>query len=188
MQVFKKRMNKRGQFYIIAAFVIILLVFGFVNLANKISGEKPVTIYRLKEEIILEKLHLLDYAMYNNYNDDKKLQSLEDFSQNYINSSQENNFYFIWGNKSKLGLTAYQKYSSNITVNTMGEGENYSLTANQIFTKEFTNVNDRIYLSLDTDSQSLRNPISYEFSTNNTIDLHFILSIKEGNEVYLIRD
>lgn len=188
MQVLKKRMNKKGQFYIIAAFVIILLVFGFVNLANKISGEKPVTIYRLKEEIILEKLHLLDYAMYNNFDDAKKIQALKNFSLDYINSSKENNFYFIYGNKSKLGLTAYQKYSSNITLNITGNGENHSLTANQIFTKEFTNVNDKIYISLDTDSQSLINPISYEFSTNNTIDLHFIISAKEGNEVYLIRD
>ena len=59
-------MNKRGQFYIIAAVIILLAVAGIVGLKTYTTATpKPRTIQNMGDELKEESFRIVDYGIYN---------------------------------------------------------------------------------------------------------------------------
>jgi len=57
--------NKRGQFYLIAAVIIISLVIGFAVLRNVAKEEKETTkVYDIREEFEIETSYVYDYGIF----------------------------------------------------------------------------------------------------------------------------
>ncbi len=93
--------NKRAQFFIIGAIVIILIVLGFYGVKNVIrSSNNSEKIYDLKDELNVESASVVDYGLYSN-NDTGAL--LDDFTDKYTSfAGQGKSLYFIFGDKDNI--------------------------------------------------------------------------------------
>ena len=187
MRVLKNKLNKKGQFYFIAALAIVAVLIGFTNIANYVKTEKQTEIYRLKEEILVEKLAVLDYALYSEETPQNITEILVNFSKAYIQANPETNFYFILGNTTNLTFLAYQNYNSSVALNSNGAPTEIQLYKKIIEQKTFANTDSAISLILDysLESQDLRNPLAYSFQLKEGINIYFVLSSEKNEERYI---
>jgi hypothetical protein len=110
-------MNKRGQFYLVAAIVIITIAVGFIIVSNSASSQQTPNIYNLRDEIKIESSKTISYAINNHLNATQIQSTLINFSGQYINNYQNDNFYFIFGNATNMTFMSYQSSFSNVTLN-----------------------------------------------------------------------
>ncbi len=103
--------GRKGQFYLLAAIIIITLIVGFVVVSNYSSRKSSVKLYDLGEELGIESQNVLDYGTYNSLDEGDMNELWERFIENYVAYAGENkNLYFIFGDPEGLGLqvVAYQ--------------------------------------------------------------------------------
>ncbi len=123
-------MNKRGQYYLVAAIVFIGLFFSIVYISNS-SSEKTTSsrIYELSRELKIESSKSLEY--YSNTDDNQMENFTREFSEY---SGKDVNIYFIRGNTSSPEVYNYTNSvknpiaftQSDSTVNTTIEGKSYA--------------------------------------------------------------
>lgn len=103
--------NKRGQFYLIAAIIIIAVLFGVAALTNYArTSEKSIKIYDLGDELGIETGYVYDYGTYNT--GDIELEDLiQNWTDDYFNYtlSQEviEDFVFVYGNKEDVRAVTF---------------------------------------------------------------------------------
>ena len=99
--------GKKGQFYLLAAIIIITLIVGFVTIQNYSSRKSSVKLYDLKDELGIESQNVIDYGTANEEN----LNSLlEQFVESYANYAGDNkNLYFLFGDSTSIIVKAYEE-------------------------------------------------------------------------------
>ena len=107
-------MNKRGQFYIVAAVLIIAIVIGMVGLKNyTTSGKSYTRVYDLKKELKLETGQVIDYGIFNKKDSDELV---ENWSIKYYEHSRTGgivgDWVFIYGNESTMNALYLNTTSS----------------------------------------------------------------------------
>jgi hypothetical protein len=108
-------MDKRGQFYIVAAVMIFLVVSSLATVATySIVKSRPKTVSDLSSELNDESSRIIDYGLYTKQN----VTSIQyqftqnDFTSYYLHKTNGANITFIYGNKSYLNAIQYSKVSS----------------------------------------------------------------------------
>ncbi len=138
--------NQRGQFYLIAAIIIISLLVGFVAIVNYSKKTSYVVVEDLRDELKIESQKVLNY---DTTHEDKINQFGIDYSS-YLGSDVE--VYFITGSNPQIQVYQYinkqqTDFSSSLNVDTQ---------------------NDLIILTLDS--------IDYEFDLMSGDNFYFLLS------------
>jgi hypothetical protein len=106
----KKRMNKGGQFFLIAAITIIIVIVSVITISNYTEKKNEVKLYDLKQEMGIESQQVLDYGTYNNLDSNEMRTLMENFIRNYVGYIEEQkNIYFIFGNKQEINALGYQE-------------------------------------------------------------------------------
>src|SRR3989338_965559 len=101
--------QKRGQFYLVAAIIIISLIVGFAVVSNYAKKKAVIKLYDLKQELGIESGSVLDYGTYNKYNKEAMKNLLQDFIEEYVQYTGEGkNLYFIFGNSEEITVMVYQ--------------------------------------------------------------------------------
>ena len=104
-----RRGDRRAQFYLTAAVIIILVIVSFAGFNNYISKTESLKIYDLKDELGIESGQVLDYGIYNEFNTEETNDLLQDFTQNYSEYVESGfNLYFVFGNKAKLVVAEFR--------------------------------------------------------------------------------
>ncbi len=149
--------SKRGQFYLIAAVVIISLVAGFVAVSNYIYKEKFNHINNLATSLKIESEKVLEYSVVNGKDFDVVF---ENFTKTFYETNKEDDLeiYFLYGPKQNLKL---HKYS---------ESGKETLTANVYGDTAVVNIDDA----------------DYEFELFEGKNIYFIISKEEEGERYII--
>ena len=109
---FYQLMNKRGQFYLIAAIIIIVIIFGIYTAGNYVKTKQEKTIvYDLKKEFGLESGKIDDFALYNSYNSGTYLDT---WIETYVNTRGQSldNFVVVYGDGTDLKMKRYSRNSS----------------------------------------------------------------------------
>lgn len=70
-------MNKRGQFYLITAMIIVAVIAGFLSIHNMARSKSPVDVSHIAEGLEIESEKVLDYHLYTGNS------ILEKFTKNY---------------------------------------------------------------------------------------------------------
>jgi len=166
-------MDKRGQFYLIAALIILTLATGFVIISNKASSVSNYQIQGLKEEIRLESSNIIDYAAYKNLGNSETESMLTNLSNYYINNSQNGNFYFIIGTQSSFVVRAYQRYAENVSIG----GIAWDLGVLEVV-HEKSDSGDSIDIKI--------NGTSFSFKINRGENFHFVVSSLNKGQKYVI--
>jgi hypothetical protein len=103
--------GKGGQFYLVAAIVIITILIGFSVVSNYSRNKEVVQLYDLKQELNIETAKVLEYGTYQEQDADEVL---SDFAKSYADyAGQGKNMYFFFGNFQKVTTVAYQDLSSD---------------------------------------------------------------------------
>jgi hypothetical protein len=109
-------MNKRGQFYLIAAIIILSATVGFFVVSNYVSSDQNSNIYYQKDEIAIESQRVINYGIFNQNTNAQMEKNLYSLANLYINSNQQNNWYFVFNGTSGLNFTAYQSFPTKVKI------------------------------------------------------------------------
>jgi len=104
--------GKKAQFYLIAAIIIIIIIFGIFTVSNYAKTEKKDSVvYDLQKEFGLESGKIEDFTLYNKY---ESSDYLDNWTKMYVNNKGQelDNFVVVYGNESQITLLNFTKSSS----------------------------------------------------------------------------
>ncbi|MEM3116752.1 MAG: hypothetical protein QXD63_02375 [Candidatus Pacearchaeota archaeon] len=114
---FLNKLNKGGQFYLIAAVIIAGVIIGLTTISNYSIIEPNIKIYDLKEEIKTESRYVFDYGLNQNMNDLQLYGLITNFVNYYVDYLPDKDLYFIFGSKTNLSVAGYQKQTKTVYLN-----------------------------------------------------------------------
>ena len=92
--------NKRGQFYLLAAIIIITVIVGLASVSNYVKKGDTVKLYDVREELNIESGEVLEYGQFSG-------KTLEETTDDFIVKYQEyagddKELYFVYGDKNEV--------------------------------------------------------------------------------------
>lgn len=108
-------MKKKGQFYLIAAVVIVIVILSLSQITNYIVSKKePLKFYDLSEELNEEGARVIDYGVYNSQDIQAVIQNyLENYFINYSKEKEsETKFLFLYGDRNLVTAITYSREST----------------------------------------------------------------------------
>ncbi len=152
--------NHKGQFYLIAAVIIITVIVGFITISNYSKKRTSVKLYDLGEELGIESQNVLDYGTFTYPDDEEGMNALwESFIENYKDyAGGGKDLYFIFGDSGSLQVKAYEDL----------EEVDYDLTTN----------GGKISIVIED--------IEYQFDLKAEDNFYFVISQEIEGEKYVI--
>jgi len=114
-------MNKRGQIYLAAAVIIILVIFGLVAVSNYAKPKDETVIYDLKKELNLETGQVIDSAIYNRENTHEMIVNWTDRYVQGMEGKEVGNWVFVYGDSSNVTVITIKNESAG-TISLIGLG------------------------------------------------------------------
>ena len=172
-------LNKRGQFYLIAAMIIIVVILSFAAISNYSKRKEYAKLYNLGEELGIESQNILDFGTYNELDETQMAELLENFIQSYIDyAGEEKNLYFIFGNIDSITIVSYQQLTEEVSIDVSGSSPLIiSEGGTQTYTF-FPTGTKRVVITL--------NGNEYEFRLKPGENFYFVISQEIGEEQYII--
>lgn len=176
--------QKRGQFYLIAAFVIITIIIGSFAISNYAKKKSSIKVYNLKEDLEVESERVLDYGVYNSYNESEMLTLLADFTELYAKYAGEDiEIYFIFGNFEQIMIVGYQDLTTDIPQIDLSLGETAVIqTTEEGDVVEITGE----YFPETKEVTIVINEVDYTFKLKAGENFYFVISQTVGEEGYIV--
>ena len=115
-------MNKRGQFYLVVAIIIVMVISGIASVKTyAIITSEPKNIQEISGELREENPRIVDYGIYN----DKEIKNViknfdSNFSEYFLKKTESANIVFIYGNQTDLYSIQYNNFSTGSVFATVG--------------------------------------------------------------------
>jgi hypothetical protein len=173
-------MKKRGQFYLLAAIIIIVLIIGLATVLNYTKRKSEIKLYDLKQELGIESGKVLDYGTYNIENEIEKDNLLKSFIGDYNEYAGEGkNMYFVFGNFKKIFVIKYEEITSGSI--SIGFGKTHPKI--ELFEKgrnilSYIPSGNKVTLDLGESE--------YEFELKPGENFYFIVSQQVGDETHVV--
>jgi len=168
-------LKKRGQFYLIAAVLLIVIVFGLISVGNYTSSS-DIDLSHLVEDLNSESGQVVSYGTY--WNQDTN-ELLEDWVANYTTYTQsqgeQGDWIFVYGNASGLNAVTFTEEESSISINVGGSTNSVNIQGSG---KQKSTINPSG--NRDVSIELLGN--SYNFDLKEGENFFFILSREEEGE------
>jgi len=119
----KKRMNKKAQFYLIAAIIIVMAISGIASVKTyAIATAEPRKIKDIGSELREESARIIDYGIYSKENLTRILNNFtdEDFAPYFLKKTEGTNIVFVYGNKDELYSVQYNPDYTGAVFATIG--------------------------------------------------------------------
>jgi len=103
-------MNKKGQFFIIAAVIIVTILFGMASISTyAVVKPEPRTIFDLSSDLNRESYNVIEYGIYNKVDTDTLSESFTgtDIAKYFLKKTNNANIAFVYGSEDKLFLLNY---------------------------------------------------------------------------------
>lgn len=179
----KKRMNKKGQFYLIAAIIIVLTISGINSIRTyAIVTEEPKNIQDLGSELNVEGYKIVEYGIRERKNLTILLNNFteKDFAEYFLQKTDATDLVFIYGNKTDLYGTRYNNTITGTITANIGAGLSWN-PANTFVERK----------KIDP-SEILENKVgvtvlnrSFNFTLQDNEMFYFIIVQEKGGEVYV---
>jgi len=166
-------MNKKGQFYLIAAIIIVSIAAGFITISNSVSSQRVPDINYLRDEIKIESSKTIDSANFNGLSSAQLKNNLINLSEQYTNNSARDNFYFIFGTAASMTFLAYQSFDSTIARD--GIDKTGNVGTGKIYMEDFA-PGSNVTLGINGNDYIFKSEIGENFG--------FVISSEKGEQVY----
>ncbi len=176
-------MDKRGQFYLIAAILIVLAITSITSVTTyALVKSKPRTFESMGMELKEESSRIIDFGIYNQTNLNSVLNDFSDneFAPYFLGKTNNANIVLIYGNKTDLFATQYTAMSTGTIYATIGGGTTSWEIVNSVVNRT------KITTDPETDNidvEILNNSYSFELRGNEMF--YFVMLQKKGEEIYV---
>jgi hypothetical protein len=178
-----KRVDRRAQFYLIAAIVIIAIIIGFVTLKN--YSQKPTTkIYDLSDELGIESDQVVEYGIVNGQT---MVDLITNFTERYAEYLQGDidNLFFIFGNfEEGIKIVTYEQITTGgIRIG----GTEVTIVDDEpvVTTIEPDDIPETGIIIIEIESEG-GEVIRYEFELRPGENFYYIMQKKEGDQQYIV--
>ncbi len=167
-------MEKRGQFYLIAAIILTVIIMGIAAISNYSTKSEPTNVDALKKQIQTESAKTINYGINNQLSSDQMFNLLVNFTQQYINSeSRDKNLYFIFGTKSNITLKGHQNTNDPVSL----DGNSVNPLSGSLFYSEKASGSS-VTLTI--------NQTNYNFNLTDSQNFFFVISQNIGGEIDVV--
>lgn len=175
-------MKKRGQFYLLAAAIIIgFLISLSVAYNSVVSSKNSQRFFDLAENLEREGVSIVSYGVYNNQGIDNLIQNFTELFSSYLeNTDKDLNFVILTGDTTNVKIRQLNKTSLGQTK--VYIGNTLSITEN-IVNKVI--VSGNIDPRTNTISFELANGVKKNITINPGQNFIFVLAKGEGAEKYV---
>ena len=173
-------MDKRGQFYIMAAIFIVLILFGTASLSTyAIVKPEPKTIFDVSSELDRETYNIIEYGIYNNKNLTSLADSFagDDVAKYFLKKTNNANIVFVYGNKGNIHALHFE--NANTGSIKIG-GTNFE------FFNSFSKKGKPFIEGNFAKVEILKNNYSFELRDNEMF--YFVIVQKIGDEIFVKRN
>ena len=169
-----KFMNKRGQFFLIAALVIagIIITLTTINISTKTPEVKTTALYDLSKEIDYESSSLIDYGVYQSTSITGSIDSL---MANYSAANPDTDLIFIYGDPSEVTIASYTLNESGM----VGMAGVYNTVMKKFYSENKT-TGDKATVNLGEDK--------LDFNLEQGQNFFIVLKKQSGEETIVARN
>lgn len=182
-------MNKRGQFFILAAVIISVLIFGISMTVNSVDTYEDFTNLDKYSEMIDKEMALVqNYEIYTGVDDDNLENFVNVLSATLKDQDPSMNFAIFYGDKNSISVKNYGENGVRVNghsiVGTSGNEGTIMLETGPLTTS--TNIGGELVL-LNPDEETVINfdDKTYYFTIPNYNVIVFILEKEDGDEKYI---
>jgi len=167
----KKRGNKKAQIYLVAAIIIVMILAGVASVKTyAVTKTEPRKIKDISSELKEETSRIIDYGIYSRADLNNLLNSFnKEFSEYFLEKTEETNIVLIYGNKTKLYSVQYNNQYTGAVFATVG-GASPTWTASE-----------PIINKTDITTKIQDNKINV-----NLLEKDFVFDIREGEVFYFL--
>lgn len=170
--------NKRGQFYLVAAIIIVAVIIGLAGVSNYAKQQPKVTVYDLGEELNIESGEVVQYGVFNYAGDDNNLMSfLGNFTELYTQYAGEGkDLYFVYGDESNVVVLKYEDVlKGEISV---GESSTYKVKGKVVKEEQQTPNENMINVTIGE--------TNHQFTLTPGENFYYVLAEEVGNEKHIV--
>ena len=179
-------MNKRGQFYILAAIIIVLAVSGIASVKTY-AATKPEArkIQDIGSELSEEGSRIVDYGIYNSQDLTNLLNSFTDteYAPYFLKKTENTDVVFIYGDKTNLWGVQYNQESTGTISATIGGGSTDWQIVNTFA--------DRTAITDDDGDGIISVELlgkSFDFDLKDNEMFYFLIAQEKDGETYIERN
>lgn len=179
-------MNKKGQYYLVAAIIIVLAVSGIASVKTYATVKsEPRKIQDIGSELKEETTRIVDYGVYSKENLTKILNNFtnSEFAPYFLKKTENTNIVFIYGNTTELYSVQYLPKDTGDVYATLGGVSTQWLNVldyANITILSGANVGEMINVTiLDK---------NFEFKVRENEMFYFLITQEREGEVYVERN
>ena len=179
----KVKMNKKAQFYLIAAILIVGIVVILAGITNYITTRKaPVKFYDLGNEFKEEGTRVVDYGIYNSQNTLNLMESLAEQFKDYSEEKDiRTELVFVFGNTEGIRTVTYTTHQTG-EVSLTVPGSSFGITGTP---QKVANVEDRTPSGTFDEVKVEILEQEYTFELHEGENFFFVISKKTSDEEYI---
>lgn len=166
--------NKRGQFYLIAAIILIGIMLGFATLSNSIKKQDISKFNFADKELQIEFQKILENAMKDNLGEEDILNKLDNFASNYSLYSNIESLYFIFGTTSTARISAYNRKN---TEKILVEGQELNIPLKEYIKQDYSSINNPLTINIGG--------VEHEVNFNEGENFYYIINSKNNENEYI---
>ena len=181
LDIKKKKEDKKGQFYLLSAIVIIGVMTGFAAVSNYTKKKEVIKVYDVGEELGIEGENVLDYGIYNQYDEQAMQELLANFSETYYQYVEEGkNVYFIFGNADRVIILGYTDMTSgSVSITDESGTTSLQITEEGQFYEEVTPQGNKVVIEVEGNE--------YEFKLKPGENFYFVITENVDGERYVVQ-
>lgn len=153
-------MRKRGQFFLIAAIIIITVLVSASTAYNTIKTDKEDSkLFSLPQEIGYESAKVIDYGVLNSIGEEQIIEKLKEISGNYSNIYQDSDIFILYGKAESLTFTKFTLLhyeeidSGSVGISDGGGGTSQSIRLKKLEEKEISSTRTDVEVDLGNNAK-----------------------------------
>ena len=179
-------MNKRGQFYILAAIIIVLAVSGIASVKTyAVTKPEARKIQDISAELNEEGSRIVDYGIYNGQNLDNLLDSFTDteFAPYFLKKTENTDVVFIYGDRTNLwGVRYNQQSTGTISATIGGASTNWQIVNTFADRTAISDADGDGIITVDLLGKS------FDFELKDNEMFYFLIAQEKDGEIYIERN
>jgi hypothetical protein len=174
--------NKRGQFYLVAAVIIILAISGIATVKTyAIAKPESKKINDLSYELNQEGSRVIDYGIYNSNNANEKIETflVNEYGPYFLKKTENTNVVFIYGDKNTVYTIQYVPEKTGTISAVIGGGTTELSLIKNIANVTAINVNNADAITVMILGKE------YNFDIKQNEMFYFIITQEVDEETYV---
>jgi hypothetical protein len=176
--------NKRGQFYIIGAILIVVVLTGITSLSTyAITKSKPRTIESMGKELKEEGYRIIDYAIIQNEEPYLDLETFltDKYPDYFLKKTDNTSIIFVYGDKTNLYATKYDTVSvGSVRASITSPAPTWGMVTSVVYKTPLDSSSGAVKIELLGET--------YNINLNNNEMFYFIIMQEKEGERYIEKD